>query len=388
MSARALAGLLGAFAGAWVGTVAGAPLGTPVDVPVGTPLTVPAAAAGAAPAASARRYATVLPGHALEFPRDFGSHPQFRTEWWYVTGWLQTRKGELLGFQITFFRTRPDVDETNPSAFTPHQLLIAHCAVSDPTRGRLWQDQRIRRAGLGLAQAREGDTEVWIDDWRLQRRGADYSARLAADGFALNLTLSATRPPMENGQSGFSRKGPAAESASYYYSIPQMQIAGSLTRAGKTDPVVGTAWFDHEWSSDYLDPGATGWDWIGINLDDGGALMAFRIRGAGGETRWAGGTLERPDGRVRTLDAADIDFTPARRWLSPRTGIAYPVVWHVRAGPETIDLEPLMDDQENDTRLTTGAVYWEGAVRALRGGLPVGRGYLELTGYGERLRIR
>jgi len=91
---------------------------------------------------------------------------------------------------------------------------------------------------------------------------------------------------------------------------------------------------------------------------------------------------------VRTLDAADIDFTPARRWLSPRTGIAYPVVWHVRAGPETIDLEPLMDDQENDTRLTTGAVYWEGAVRALRGGLPVGRGYLELTGYGERLRIR
>jgi predicted secreted hydrolase len=350
-----------------------------------------AAAAGAASASATNTgavYSPVVPGMSMEFPRDYGSHPEFRTEWWYVTGWLATSGGRPLGFQITFFRTRPDVDARNPSAFTAHQLLVAHCALSDPERGRLWQDQRVRRAGLGLAEAAVGDAKVWIDDWRLERNGDTYQARAAAEGFALDLDLVATQAPMQNGQSGFSRKGPAPQSASYYYSIPHLRVAGHITRDGKSEPVTGEAWFDHEWSSDYLDAQAIGWDWIGIDLDDGGALMAYRIRGPDGGTRWAGGTLASPDGQAQKLEPGDVAFEPGRRWVSPRTGIAYPVTWRVRAGTQTFDLEPLMDDQENDTRLTTGAIYWEGAVRALQGGRGVGRGYLELTGYGERLRLR
>ena len=113
---------------------------------------------GAAIDAGATDYAIVTPGNPPVFPRDYGSHPDFRTEWWYVTGWLATQSGESLGFQITFFRTKPDIAADNPSAFAPRQLLIAHCAISDPKRGRLWQDQRIRRAGFGLAEAALGDT--------------------------------------------------------------------------------------------------------------------------------------------------------------------------------------------------------------------------------------
>ncbi len=127
---------------------------------------IAAASAIAVPAAEPS-YAPVTSGRPLTFPTDYGSHPQFRTEWWYVTGWLTTDHGEPLGFQITFFRTKPAIDEANPSSFAPHQLMIAHCAISDPKRGRLWQDQRIQRAGLGLAGATEGDTHVWIDRWSL-----------------------------------------------------------------------------------------------------------------------------------------------------------------------------------------------------------------------------
>ena len=152
--------------------------------------------------------------------------------------------------------------------------------------------------------------------------------------------------------------------------------------------MTGEAWFDHEWSSQYLDASAVGWDWIGINLDDGAALMAFRIRGPQGEQRWAGGTLRGSDGKVQILRAADVGFRAGRRWVSPRTGVSYPVQWSVRAADREIDLEPLLDDQENDTRLSTGAIYWEGAVRAYEKTRLVGRGYLELTGYGERLRLR
>jgi predicted secreted hydrolase len=355
-----------------------------VGVAVGVGMSARSMGAGAA----APTYAPVIADQPLIFPADYGSHPQFRTEWWYVTGWLTTERGESLGFQVTFFRTKPEIDGRNPSAFTPHQLLIAHCAISDPKRGRLWQDQRIRRAGLGLAEAAAGDTHVWIDHWSLQREPSAYTAKIDAEDFSINLTLLETQAVLLNGDSGVSRKGPSPKAASYYYSLPHLRVAGAITRQEGADRVTGEAWLDHEWSSEYLDAQAVGWDWIGINLDDGAALMAFRIRGIQGEQRWAGGTLRGGDGHVQILRPDDVEFRAGRQWTSPRTRIAYPVQWHVRAGNREFDLEPLLDDQENDTRLSTGAIYWEGAVRAYEQRRIVGRGYLELTGYGERLRLR
>lgn len=341
-----------------------------------------------APPAAGSIFEPVTPGSSLAFPKDLGSHPGFRTEWWYVTGWLNTPQGESLGFQITFFRSKPDIDENNPSAFTPRQLLIAHCALSDPKRGRLWQDQRIRRAGLGLAGASEGDTEVWIESWSLQHAAQSYVAKIDADEFSLDLKLSETQAVLINGEGGISRKGPEQHAASYYYSLPHMRVAGTVSRGAAKNQVSGQAWFDHEWSSSYLDADAAGWDWIGINLDDGAALMAFQIRGLDGEARWAGGTLRNADSSIQVLMPTDLAFQAGRHWQSPRTGIAYPVEWSVRAGKRQFQLKPLLDDQENDTRLSTGSIYWEGAVQAFEGEKSAGRGYLELTGYGQRLHLR
>lgn len=347
-----------------------------------------AAAAVAEAPETAAPLAAVVPGYTLEFPRDYGSHPRFGIEWWYLTGWLTTREHERLGFQITFFRTRQPLAEANPSAFAPSQLLIAHCAISDPTRGHLWQDQRIRRAGLGLADARLGNTSVWIDDWQLERSGAGYQAHIAAEDFALNLSLEVTQPALLNGVAGYSQKGPAPQSASYYYSEPHLRVSGSIARAARRDVVSGEAWLDHEWSSQYLDSEADGWDWIGLNLDDGGAVMAFRIRGHHGQSYWAGATLRDARGQVHGFGPDDVAFTPVRRWHSPRTGVSYPVTWRLRLGARQFEIEPLLDDQENDTRLSSGAVYWEGAVNAQENSRPVGAGYLELTGYDRPLSLR
>lgn len=336
---------------------------------------------------AAADFPAVVPGYALEFPRDFGSHPQFRIEWWYLTGWLETSAHTELGFQITFFRTRPALQEDNPSAFAPGQLLIAHCAISDPARGRLWQDQRIRRAGLGLAEAALSDTQVWIDDWRLERRDGAYVAHVRAQDFAFELTMRPSQPPMLNGDRGFSQKAPAASAASYYYSEPHLKVAGTVTRAGEPTPVSGEAWLDHEWSSEYLDPAAVGWDWIGLNLDDGGAIMAFRLRDRQGHSYWSAGTLREPDGSVHALGTDAIEFTALRQWHSPRTAVDYPVSFAVRVGARRFELEPLMDDQENDARLSSGAIYWEGAVSVMQSQHRIGRGYLELTGYDSPLAL-
>jgi len=331
-------------------------------------------------------YPPVRPGVALQFPRDTGSHPQFKNEWWYITGWLTTQDGAELGMQITFFRNRPRVAEDVASRFAPQQLLFAHAALADPRAGKLLHDQRAARAGFGLARAEEGRTEVAIEDWSLKAAGNGYDAVVAARDFRYALRLENTQPLLLEGERGFSRKGPSPLQASYYYSQPHLAVSGSVTVGGVERAVTGVAWLDHEWSSEPLPEGAVGWDWVGINLDGGGALMAFRMRDRDGGSFWAGGTLRGADGRVRVLKPSEVRFSPLKRWRSPRTGAEYPVAVRVEAGPLALELEPLMDDQEMDARASTGTVYWEGAVRA-KGEKGAGRGYLELTGYWKPLEL-
>jgi predicted secreted hydrolase len=337
--------------------------------------------------ALAQDYAQVRPGYELQFARDQGSHPRFRTEWWYLTGWVKDGRGRSLGIQITFFRNRPGVDENNPSRFAPRQLLFAHAALADPEIGKLLYDQRAARAGFGLAEAKQGRTDVWIGDWSLKQTADGYHASIAAREFTYALDFKATQPVLLEGDHGLSRKGPLPDEASYYYSQPQLAVSGSITVKGEKREVSGSAWLDHEWSSEYLAPKAQGWDWVGLNLADGGALMAFRIRNKQGGTLWAGATLRSADGRVRSFAPGEVLFEPLRRWRSPRTGAEYPVAQRVRVGKLDFDLEPMMDDQELDARASTGIIYWEGAVKVERGGKPLGTGYLELTGYWQPLQL-
>jgi len=331
-------------------------------------------------------YARVVP-RPLEFPRDHGAHPEFRTEWWYVTGWVADAAGNPYGVQVTFFRNRPGVAEANPSAFAPRQLVFAHAALADPRHGRLRHDQRAARAGLGLAGTDEPSTRAYIDDWSLALRDGRYLAKVTAHDFALDLTFSPTQPLLLQGAAGYSRKGPDPGQASHYYSRPQLAATGTITVAGAASAVTGTAWLDHEWSSTVMATEAVGWDWAGINLADGGALMAFRMRDKDGRAVWAGGTLRGADGRVRAYAPDEIRFEATRSWRSPRTGVSYPVGMTVVAGDLALQLEPLIDDQELDSRASTGTIYWEGAVRAAIAGREAGRGYLELTGYGAPLRL-
>ena len=332
-------------------------------------------------------YPPVVPGRVLQFPRDHGSHPAFRIEWWYLTGWVANAGGATYGVQVTFFRHRPRLAETNPSAFAPRELVFAHAAIADPKFGRMRHDQRAARTGFGLAGADEGTTRVWIGDWSLALVDGAYAVKIAGRELMLDLRFSVTQPVLQNGEAGYSRKGPQALQASYYYSRPQLAVTGTVSVDGRKIAVTGTAWLDHEWSSEMMAPEATGWDWAGVNLADGGSLMAFRMRDAAGGTVWAGGTMRAADGTVRTLAPADVRFAVRRTWRSPRTGVTYPVAVTVTLPGAQFVLEPVLDDQELDSRASTGTIYWEGAVRAMQAGREAGRGYLELTGYGTPLQL-
>jgi predicted secreted hydrolase len=333
-------------------------------------------------AVQASDFAPVVEGRPLVFPVDSGAHPDYRTEWWYITGWLTDEAGAERGFQVTFFRVATGIGADNPSRFAPRQLILAHAAIADPATGHLLHAERAERGLEPLAGAAPERTHAWIKDWALTLDGDDrYQARIETEAFALVLELMPTGPPVLNGSEGFSQKTPDPNHASYYYSRPQLAVRGLMRMNGEERPVAGRAWLDHEWSSELLSEEAQGWDWIGINLHDGGSLMAFQMRQAGGSVLWSAGTLREGGASARHLTPEQVRFYPQSRWQSPRTGKSYPVTWGLEIDGRSWQLLPLMHDQELDGRQSTGVVYWEGAVRLMAGDREIGRGYLEMTGY-------
>lgn len=352
--------------------------------------------AAAQEVATPRDYPDVVRTTTLQFPRDFGAHPNYRIEWWYLTAWLDTERGPL-GLQLTFFRSRTPFGRSNPSRFAPRQLLFAHAAVADPARGKLLHAEQAWRGDPVNASASTTDTAIGLGPparrWTMQRRADDvYVAQVLDPAFNVSLTAApppALDQPILQGDQGFSLKGVHEQQASHYYSRPQLQMSGVLTLGAnspkKNIPFTGTGWFDHEWSSELLDTRAQGWDWIGLNFSDGTALMAFQMRSRDGPPLRTTARFINADGQFRDTPA---QFTAIRYWNSPRTDARYPVTVRIQAGPLDLLLEPLFDDQELDSRRSTGTVYWEGAVSVSQfnsNKIPapkwLGRGYLEMTGY-------
>jgi predicted secreted hydrolase len=342
----------------------------------------------------ARTQVQASPG--LRFPADLGAHPDARTEWWYVTGML-VAGARLWGFQVTFFRAATGLPASGPSQFSATELLFAHAALTDLEQRRLRHDQRIARRGFGLAQALAGDTGITLRDWQLSRaplpgdaQRSRYATRVTSDsaGFAFALEFDTTQPLLLQGLAGVSQKGPGAAHTSRYYSEPQLAVQGTLTLDGKPVAVQGRAWLDHEWSDAFMPPQAVGWDWIGMNLDDGSALTAFRLRGADGGSVYAGGSFRAAGGPVRNFGPGEVRFMPGRVWESAASRARYPVQWKLETPAGRFSVNALLDNQELDSRASTGAIYWEGLSELLDDtGRRIGRGYLEMTGYAAPLRL-
>ncbi len=323
----------------------------------------------------------------IELPRDHGSHPSVRTEWWYLTAITTDENGRQYGVQITFFRhgIDPSSRTAKDSPLRATDAIAAHMAIADIARGELRHAERLRRAAVGLAGASSNDLHVWIEDWELIRGEDDtLHASLAdrATSTALQLTFEPQRQLVLHGRDGYSQKGPEGGNASMYLSWTRLAVSGELMLDGRTIHVNGDGWFDHEWGTSQLGDGVAGWDWFSLRLDDGRDLMVYRLRRTDGSAdRHSSGTLVNGDGTTRSLSVDEVGLEVLDRWTSPSSGANYPSRWRLRVPSESLDLivEPLLQAAELDTSRSTGTVYWEGPVTAT--GSTTGSGYVELTGY-------
>ncbi len=332
---------------------------------------------------------------AFTFPKDFGPHEGFQTEWWYYTGNLATNDGQEFGFQLTFFRRAllgPGQGAERTSAWGTGQVYLAHFTLSEISRGRFHAFERFERGAAGLAGAQgEPRFSAWVDDWLVEQTGEkEFRLHAAENGVQIDLNLRDLKGPVLQGDRGYSRKGPEPGNASYYISQTRLETTGTLSVGGRDYAVGGLSWMDHEYSTSALGDGLVGWDWFSLQLDDGSELMVYRLRKADGSPgEYSQGTLIRPDGSVRPLTREDFSVEVNGTWQSPHSGGVYPAAWVVSVPDEglTLRIRPKMADQE----LNLSFIYWEGAVRVEgeRNGAPLGgSGYVELTGYAQSLAGR
>lgn len=333
-------------------------------------------------------YSRVTGAREFHFPEDHGAHPDYRHEWWYITGNLESEEGRRFGYQITFFRfnVAPTMPERD-SALATNQVWMAHLAVTDPETGRFLHAERFARGAAGLAGATASPFRVWLEDWALSgKEGEDIMPlRLTADEeeLALDLRLETAKPLVLQGERGYSRKGPDPGNASHYYSYSRLATEGELLLDGRTYQVSGESWMDREWGTSALGANQEGWDWFSLQLADEREIMFYRLREQGGGTDpHSKGLLVQRDGRYRVLAGDEVALRATRHWDSPETGSRYPVAWTLTIPGEELRLHiaPVQDDQE----IHTGFRYWEGAVdiSGESDGEPItGRGYLEMTGY-------
>jgi predicted secreted hydrolase len=329
-----------------------------------------------------------------EFPRNFGPHPEYQTEWWYYTGNVATEDGRRFGFQFTVFRRGISPQAVDGgSEWRTNQLYMAHFTVSDIEGGRFYHDERFSRGAAGLAGATiDPRYRVWLENWQVEALDDDATLTriiAQADGYAVALTLDQRKPPALQGDRGLSAKGEEPGNASHYYTLSRLATDGTITIGDETFTVEGYAWKDHEFSTSALGANALGWDWFGLQFDDNRELMVGQIRLVdGGRDPYFGGLLIHEDGTTEYLPADAFTIEATGTWESPHTGAVYPSGWVIAVNPPqseafSITVTPQMLDQELHGG---GIAYYEGSVRI--GGDATGYGYAELTGYVDAMTGR
>jgi predicted secreted hydrolase len=348
----------------------------------------------------AEDFKRALPGKVFSFPQDHFSHPEFKTEWWYYSGHLQSlgKDGKSFGYQLTFFRTGLTRETKNQkSKWSIQDLYFAHLAITDESKKKFGYLEKISRGSLGEAGASPYKTgektfRIWIENWSIEGKGPamqNYSLKAGDKNFGIELMLTPEKNPVIHGQNGISQKAEGEGYASHYYSIPRLKTDGKIFLQNKEVPVQGISWMDHEFGSTQLREYQVGWDWFSLQLDKGMELMLYQIRQKDGQIDpYSSGTIIFRDGTYHLLSKKEFQIEVLKQWKSQKSGAIYPSQWKIKipAHQMELTLSPTVKDQELITKESTRVTYWEGSVKVegkYQGDPIKGMGYVELTGYAE-----
>ena len=348
----------------------------------------------------AEEFKRALPGKVFSFPQDHFSHPEFKTEWWYYSGHLQSlgQDKKTFGYQLTFFRSGLTREtKLQKSKWSIQDLYLAHLAITDESKKKFQYLEKISRGSLGEAgvtpyKPGEKTFRIWIEDWSVEGKGPQAQNHFLAAGnknFGLELMLAPEKNPIIHGQNGISQKAEGEGYASHYYSISRLKTDGKILLQSREIPVQGTSWMDHEFGSTQLREYQVGWDWFSLQLEKGMELMLYQMRQKDGKIDpYSSGTIIFPNGTYQHLPRKEFQIEVLHQWKSQKSGASYPSKWKIKIPSYQMELtlSPTVKDQELITKESTRVTYWEGSVKVegkYQGDPIKGMGYVELTGYAK-----
>ena len=348
----------------------------------------------------AEDFKRALAGRTFSFPQDHFSHPEFKTEWWYYSGHLQSQDQgkKSYGYQLTFFRTGLKREtKSQKSRWSIQDLYFAHLTITDESKKKFEYLEKISRGSLGEAGAlpykpSEKTFRIWIEDWAIEGKGPamqNHFVKAGDKNFGIELMLTPEKNPVIHGQNGVCQKAEGEGYASHYYSITRLKAEGKIFLKNMELPVQGISWMDHEFGSSQLREYQVGWDWFSIQLNNGMDLMFYQIRHHDGKIDpYSSGTIIFPNGNHQPLSLKDFQIEALEKWKSRKSGATYPARWIVKVPPHQIEmlLTPTVKDQELITKESTRVTYWEGSVKVegkCENSSIKGMGYVELTGYAK-----
>ncbi|MBX3074558.1 hypothetical protein KF913_11555 [Candidatus Obscuribacterales bacterium] len=344
------------------------------------------------PAVSAKEYKQALPGYQYQFPRDHGSHEDFKTEWWYYTGHMQTESNKKFGYELTFFRHGIEHDSSLKTK-EDRNVYLAHFALTDETGGKFKYFEKLSRSGLPVAFARSDILSVQNQGWSVEQLGDRFVLRADGDKSGIRLLLTPAKKPIIHGKDGVSQKASCKGCASHYYSLTRLKTEGLVYVDGKPERITsGWSWMDHEFGSNQLTAEQIGWDWFSVQLENNTELMLYVMRRRDGSLdKNSSGTIVGADGNAIHLAKDDFKISSTSKWTSPNSNGVYPMGWSVEVPDHQIKLNvsPVLKDQELLTKRSTGVTYWEGAADVsgtVEGKAVRGQSYVEMTGYAEAFK--
>jgi predicted secreted hydrolase len=341
------------------------------------------------PSAVAKTYKQALPGYQYQFPRDHGSHEDFKTEWWYYTGHMQTESGKRFGYELTFFRHGIEHDSTLKTT-EPRNVYLAHFAITDETNKRFQYFEKMSRSGLPVASAQSTILAVQNQGWSVEQLGDKFILRADGDKSGIRLMLTPAKKTIIHGKDGVSQKASCKGCASHYYSMTRLKTEGMVIVDGKPERITGGwSWMDHEFGSNQLTDEQVGWDWFSVQLDNNSELMLYVMRRKDGTIdKNSSGTIVGADGSTVHLNKDEFSIASTSKWTSPNSKGVYPMGWAIDIPKQQVKLtlSPVAKDQELLTKRSTGVTYWEGSADVsgtFAGKAVKGQSYVEMTGYAE-----
>jgi predicted secreted hydrolase len=338
-------------------------------------------------ATAGERFSRIPATPEFQFPRDHGSHGEYRTEWWLVTAMVTDEQARSLGLHLAFFRIGL-VAETgkHASRWGATELYAATFSISHPVSGKLMERGRLSRAPLGPAGASAAPMEVWVENWQMEQiggstQGPDLRVKLDADDVGIHIILENLKPLTTSNE--FQTQGVRGAAPFQFYMQPRLKVTGTYSFDDRGSTLSGTGTLEHAWGELPLPGGAVARDRFTVHFDDSRELFCVRLRRVDEQDAASSNcVLFAPEVPPRTVSSRDISLQPDAYWRSERTGKRYPTHWTLEIPSEGIHLKllPHWDDQEGSAWLP----FWSGPmrVRDVSGqSRSQGNAFIQLMGY-------